>query len=417
MFTPNPTAAVTYLPYNKSWVAGAHEDILGKDVQLLASTDYDRSQMTNKNGEFDVTTRTTIHDPAMRNLALYASEHAPSIRMGQHRGITQSMADRALRGADYEAGASNLNHLVLIKLYNQLMGEQMKFFHLDEMFVDVPVERLQLRMPFRSNPAHAQVVPRRKEYDTTQVQYEEIELYLQKVVTSWEIVLEDKLRALIDPIMPQLQSNDFAMALHREREAIAALEQIGNHYTKNGTGAGRFTATSAPTDNNTARISNPNTFRGTGGESGHSKYDVMTEIQTAANQFMEEYHLPITHYACSANTAMALARNTRTDNNTIFNVEAYRTNGGVRPAPGLANSTMVISVLLPDNVLYATCKPQMALVKAEGPKITQTWEDHTRFVTQSATLDFHQYKCVHEDFPSDFERKFGMIIDLSTASG
>ena len=127
---------------------------------------------------------------------------------------------------------------------------------------------------------------------------------------------------------------------------------------------------------------------------------------------MAQNDVILTHFACSPRTAQEIAQNTWTEPNTIFNVEAYRTNGGVRPFPGLSDATMVISQVVPENVLYGASKPNNVLVKAEGPKITKTWEDNSRFTMQTATADFHQYKCAHEDLTMD--RKFGVIVDLQT---
>lgn len=394
------SAAVTYFPKLGGYMAGVHiEQPTGLNPPLIAST-VERQGLPDVFGNPTTDRQVGITHPGMMHVAQHVQENSMAV------------ANRALVAANYESNATNLNNLVLIKLYNKIMGDLHEFFFLDAMFMEHQAERLQLRVPFMGNPAFAKITGRRQEYDTTRVEYQDIELYLQKLVTSWEIPLEDKLRALIDPIVPQVKSNQYAIKYHREQEAADALGNIGNYYTKSATGSAKFTATTAPANNNDARISNPDTRSSS---SGHSEYDVVTEIQEAANDFMLEYNIPLTHYACHPTTAMHIARNTRTENNTIFNVEAYRTGGGVRSFPGLASSTMVMSLLLPQNMLYAVSMPAGPLIRAEGPKITQSWQNHDHFSEVSATLDFHQYKCVHEDFPSTFTRKFAVIIPLSTA--
>ncbi len=42
--------------------------------------------------------------------------------------------------------------------------------------------------------------------------------------------------------------------------------------------------------------------------------------------------------------------------------------------------------------------------------LLEAFEDSSRFTMQTATADFYQYKCAHEDLTMD--RKFGIIVDL-----
>lgn len=392
------STAVTYFPHLSRYVSGDHESV-PYNAPLLAKTDFTENKSTDK-VRLDAKTlkvNTTPLSAKIKKLASLIAKNKEKIMLGQ------------LSAVDFEAGRENLDHLILIRLYNQLMGEQYRWFHLDEMFNGINVDKLLLRMSFRDNPAVAQKVPRRKQYDTTKVEYDEISLALEKIVVSYDMPIEDPLRALIDPVLPLQQSNEYSMAYYRENEAKAALNQLKYHYRKDATGGAKFTPTRAPTDNNTQRISNPNTLAA---GNVHSDYKVVNEIQDMRNAFMEEFDAILTHFACSPRTAMQLAQNTWTEPNTIFNVEAYRTNGGVRPFPGLSDATMVISQVLDDSVLYAASKPNNVLIKAEGPKITKTWEDNSRWTMQTATADFHQYKCAHEDLT--FDRKFGVIVDLHT---
>ena len=141
---------------------------------------------------------------------------------------------------------------------------------------------------------------------------------------------------------------------------------------------------------------------------------MVNEVQQMRNDFMEEFDMILTHFACSPITAMEIAQNTWTEPNTIFNVEAYRTNGGIRPFPGMSDATMVIAQVVPQNVLYCTVKPTNVMTLGEGPKITRSWEDNSRFAQQTAMADFHQYKCAHEDIT--FDRKFAVIAEISSAS-
>ena len=388
------STSVTYMPQSQVYIEGNHES-MPYHPSLLA-----RTKITKPDGKLDASENKLVStplNPTIKRLASLIANSREQILTGQ------------LSAADFEAQRENLDHLILIRLYNQLMGEQFRWFHLDNMFNSINVDSLLLRMSFKDNPAAAQKVGRRQQYDTAKVEYDEIKFELEKVVVSYDVPIEDPLRALIDPVLPLQQSNDYSMAYFREKEALEGLQNLKYHYTKDATGAAKFTSTSAPTDNNTKRISNPDTL--TSGNV-HSNYKVVNQIQDMRNDFMEENDVILTHFACSPRTAQNLAQNTWTEPNTIFNVEAYRTNGGVRPFPGLSDATMVISQVVGENVLYAASKPNNVLVKAEGPKITKTWEDNSRFTMQTATADFHQYKCAHEDLT--MSRKFGVILDLNT---
>ena len=386
--------AVTYFPTTQAFYQGSHE--------VLPQNSYG-------NGALIASLRKTIKDKklSLKTTMLDKKYKQLSAVIRQNRG---NILSGALTAADFTSNRANLDSLILIRLFNQLMGEQKQWFHLDNMFNGMDVDKLLLRIPFKDNPAAAQLVPRREEYDTTLVKYDEIQLDLPKIVTSHDLPIEDPLRSLIDPLLPLQQSDAYAMNFFRENEALAALQKLGNHYTKNATKKARFTAATAPNDTATARVSNPDTLAP---GNVHSDHKMVNEIQNARTGFLEEYDVSLTHFAMSPKTAMAIAQNTWTENNTIFNVEAYRTEGGVRAFPGLADATAVISIVVPDNVIYAGSKPNNIFIKAEGPKITKSWDDPNHWTQQTALADFHQYKCAHEDL-SKITRKFGLIIDLQT---
>ncbi len=381
-------ADITYFPESGQYIRGYHEE-LPYSGQLLATT----SRKEDKEGKSSYSTN--IVDPGMQGLVGAIKENKDRIKL------------RQLTAADFEAYRPNLEPLTLIRLYNRILGEQEEWFHLDNMFNTIQLDKLLYRMPFRDNPAVAQEVARRERYDITAVKYDEINFDLPKIVTSYDIALEDPLRTMINPVDPLNKSDKYAMAHYREMEALAALQQIGAHYHRDETGSARFSSTTAPNDDD-GKIADPSAL---GASATHSTNKPVNQIQLALNGFIEEFDMHITHIAVSPATVMELAQNTWTAPNTIFNVEAYRTQGGTRPFPGLSGVTAVISQVVPDKTLYAACKPNNLLVKAEGPKIMKTWEDHTRFTTQWVTADFHQYKCAHSDLSLD--RKFGMTMTLA----
>ena len=387
------STAVTWLPTRGSYISGYHEQAPHIST-LLASAHLDG---TGK----DAKLKTILHNPQIKSLAASINNNRTKIYGGQ------------LSAADFEANRANLDSLILIRLYNQIMGEQEKWFHLDDMFNNMNVDGLLYRVPFKDAPAAAQDVPRRGEYDTSKVNFDEINLDLHKIVVSHDMPIEDPLRALINPLTPLQSTDEYSMAYHREREALAALQQLKYFYKKDAKGEERFTTTDESTidNDNTARVANPNSISA---NATHSTYKMVNEMQDMRNAFMAQYDIILTHFAMSPRTAMNIAQNTWTEPNTIFNVEAYRTSGGSRPFPGLSGATAVISQIVPDNVIYAGSKPNNIFIKAEGPKITKTWEDNNHWTTQTATADFHQYKCAHEDL--SITRKFGIIIPLSSTA-
>ena len=215
---------------------------------------------------------------------------------------------------------------------------------------------------------------------------------------------------MIDPTIGLGQTAEFSMAYYREQEALDGLQKLKYYYKKDAPDGEKFDSLVEPGNTNAARISNLNKLD-VGGV--HSKYFPANEIQYATNDFMKENDIIVTHGIASPKTAMLLAQNTWTENNTIFNVGAYRTGGGVRPFPGMDDMVMIIARLVPDNVIYMISKPQNVMIKAEGPKITETWHDNNKHRDQTQTLDFHQYKCAVEDF-SKIDRRFGFIMPIST---
>lgn len=397
--------SVTYMPGSKMYIDGYHQDMPSRP-RVLATTELveTKTPIEGTDGQYHDSAWKAVStpvDPQLYAVARQIAAQKTRIRTGQ------------LTAADIRIGGAELDPLVLVRLHDQLMGEQMKWFHLDAMFTSFNLNQLVYRMSFKDNVAAAQEVPERAEYDITKVAYDDIDFRLTKLVTAYDITIEDTLRATLDPVAPLKQSNDYAMAFQRERRALAALKRIGNHYKKDATTVKTRFEGGKPTDDNVTRISNPGTLEGTG--KYHSEFKVANELQIMKNQFMEAYDMLLTHAACSPNTAMAIAQNTWTEENTLNKVSAFRTSGGVRAFPGLSDTTMVVSQIVPDNVLYFTCKPSGILVKAEGPKISKAWEDNNKYTQMASQLDFNQYKCAHEDI-TNIKRRFGVIVDLSTAT-
>ena len=407
--------AVTYMPTTAAYYEG-HVEAMRPGLHALATVDSPTHPMGDAAStlyasannaypeSFSGPTDPRLAPAGRRALAtslLDPETYAFAEQIGLHK---RHILENALTAADVDTGRDNLDHLILIRLYNQLMGDQMRWFWLDNMFNEMSMDKLLMRMSFKDNPAMVQEVPPRTQYNITKVKYDEIEFNLTKKVTSWDIALEDPLRALISPTMPLEQSVQWSMAYYRETEGLDALKKLKYHYTK--AGNNHFDGVAAPADDNklgTLQIPAAANF--------HNASRPVDDLQIARNQFMEEYDNMLTHFAVSPKSAMRIAQNTWTDSNTIFNVQAYRTNGGVRPFPGLSDAIMVISQLVPDTQMYAISKPMNIMVKAEGPKISKTWDDPSRFTMQTATLDFHQYKCAAEDL-TKLDRRFGCIFDL-----
>ena len=238
--------------------------------------------------------------------------------MAEQIGLNKrAILERTLTAADVEGGRDNLDHLILIRLYNQLMGDQMRWFWLDNMFNEMVVDKLLMRMSFRDNPSVVQEVPPRQPYDITKVTYDEIKFDLTKKVTSWDIAMEDPMRALISPTIPLEQSNQYAMAHYREREAVDALKQLKYHYNKGAAKGAKFDSEGVSSDANAidsvARIDgeqHPNQI--------HSPNYPVDTLQEARNEFMEENDAMLTHFAVSPTVARRFAQNSWTEPNTCL---------------------------------------------------------------------------------------------------
>ena len=354
-------------------------------------------------------------DSAYREIATPTNTRLYSRQLAALTASLRANRERILAGqlsaATYVEGKDNLDHLILVKLHQQLQGALQRWFYLDEMFTSMPMDKLTMRISFKDDPAAAQRIPRRQQFNIARVAYDEIVFNLEKLVVAYDMPIEDPMRALINPVQPLQQANEYANKYARENDAFEALKELKYYYKKDAAAGEEFDAEAPVNNTNAEAISNPNTI-GAGGV--HSLYKSVNEIQTARTKFMKINDCILTHAACSPKTAMEIAQNTWTAPNTIFNVEAYRTAGGVRPFPGLSDATMVISAIVDDDRLYWSSKPSLPLVLGEGPKITQKWTDHSRWTEATAGADFYQYKCAHEDL-SDIERKFGCIMQVSSA--
>ena len=181
--------AVTYWPHKGVYVKGQAKKWTDGSMQLVASARPRRPRLDMYGRQV---TRARVD---MRMLDASMRHSAALVAANRERLMTSPLS-----AADYIANKDNLDHLILVRLYNKLMGDQQKWFYLDEMFTTIQMDKLTLRMPFRDNPAAAQFVGRHERYDITEVAYDEVVFNLRKLVTSYSVPIEDPLRAMISPI-------------------------------------------------------------------------------------------------------------------------------------------------------------------------------------------------------------------------
>lgn len=401
-------AETTYFPHSGLIAAGRHEE-LGPFVPIIGTmtaAQRNPSLLDVAHRDYQTPTSTKLYSQQLAALTAALHANRDKIMAGQ-------INMNSLTGAAFVEGKSNLDHLILVKLHQQLQGALQRWFYLDEMFTSMPMDKLTMRISFKDNPAAAQKIPRRQEYNIARVAYDEILFNLEKLVVAYDMPIEDPMRALINPVQPLKDANEYANKYARELDALEALKELKYVYKKDAAAGEKFDSDelSDVQNTNAEAISNPTTI-GAGGI--HSAFKTVNEIQTARTEFLTENDNILTHAACSPKTAMEIAQNTWTGPNTIFNVEAYRTAGGVRPFPGLSDATMVISAICPNDILYWSSKPSLPLVLGEGPKMTQSWNDYDRWTDKTASADFYQYKCAHEDL-NEITRKFGCIMKISSA--
>lgn len=199
---------------------------------------------------------------------------------------------------------------------------------------------------------------------------------------------------------PAELSEDYARALFCRREQLArgALEQLKYHYQKDAQSpTAKFRRATAPTDNGVQRISNP------APGDGSRNTGMLDEIAYCSHEFFDAFGYPLTRFACSLSTALKIARNSFEGCDPV--VKAYKTDG-ILEFPGTSGYTMVVSNTCHNDVLYAI-SDRYALLKAEGPKIIT---QHRSGILD--VLDFNQYRCAHQNLPTD--RLLGCVIDLQT---
>ena len=399
--------AHTYFPKAGAFVSGEREQYT-PGMQMLAASRQQEPTRDPKTGE-------VAEIGGWKTNALSASlmsgvrvAKAIKAKLGQSPGMLAA-ADVNLPENDF------LLPLIQVRLHQQIMGQMQKWFHLDNAFTKMQVDQLYYRMPFQDNPAAAQIVGPREQYDVNKVKYYEAFFELKKAVNSYDIAWEDKLRATID-FEPSLKSNlDFSIDYLREIEAANTIVKLGGFSSRTDTSgsggkmlynhdSGTFVANNGASSVANTRI-NPDAIDSGGVHSDEKTVDL---IQEACNKFTEENDMFIDTCVGHPKAMMKIAGNTWTETNTIFNVEAFRTNGGVRQFPGLTGVQFVASLAMPNDRLFFFSKNQNVMVQAEGPKQYKSWDDPTRFRRIDAQADFFQYKYMLEDTkPSDLTRIWG----------
>jgi len=399
--------AHTYFPKAGVFVAGEH-DAYVPGMPILARSVQGKPEM-DKDGN-------VAKPGAWRTSNLSASLKKAATVIASLKHQYAQMGPGVLAAADEELLGDFLSPLIQIRLHQQIMGEMQKWFHLDAAYVPIDVDQLLYRMPFQDNPAAAQRVPARQQYDISKVNYYEAFLELSKVVNAYDIAWEDKLRATID-FEPTLLANlDFSMDYIREVDAAKEIQKLENNVA----GIGSKTFWNAGTSGTKGFVAKGDAGSltpakiGTGVHSSQKSVDI---VMDSMNEFTKTSDMHIDTAVCHPRTGMKIAANTWTENNTIFNVEAYRTNGGVRPFPGIPHVSMVMSLQMPEDVLYLYTKRSNVMVLARGPQSMKMWDDPTRFRKVHAKAQFYTYKYMLDglktpDGQQTLKRRFGYCIKV-----
>ena len=330
--------------------------------------------------------------------------------IGNHR---QEISRHLLNAADINAGDSTgLDSLKLVKLFEELQGEQANYFVLREAFAQYELTRLELRIPFQSSPKAAQKLGPREKYSDTEIVYADFLASAEKLVSGHSLPIETTLQALISP-KPSLERNNAWSIMHQIEEDLANACVFPNYYRKDGTGTDAFTRTTSTTDDSTNRISKPDT----NSSDVHSENRTVDELQQFRNRFLTTYENYPDIFILNPNTLMAIASNTWTNNNTLFRVdsEGARIATGVIPFPGLVGCTAVVSPFISEGIIHATSSISNPLSFGIGPELLTSWQDediqaekytHTQFyavLNGQKTLDDKKIK-----------RKFGINLELET---
>ena len=111
--------------------------------------------------------------------------------IGKHR---QEISRHLLTAADINAGDSTgLDSLKLVKLFEELQGDQANYFVLRSAFAQYELTRLELRIPFQSSPKAAQKLGPREKYNDTEIVYADFLTSAEKLVSGHSLPIETKL--------------------------------------------------------------------------------------------------------------------------------------------------------------------------------------------------------------------------------
>ena len=126
--------ATTYMPTTAAYYEG-HVEEMRPGMHALATVDNPRYPMG--------TPTSTLQASAMQAFPGISSPTDPraappvglrtslldpkTYAMAEHIGLNKrAILENTLTAAEYDTGRDNLDHLILIRLYNQLMGDQMR---------------------------------------------------------------------------------------------------------------------------------------------------------------------------------------------------------------------------------------------------------------------------------------------------
>lgn len=387
---------ITYFPHAGVYVSGK-QDTLTANSHILARLEINEPDQLNASSDGYPTFKTYVVDPSIQRAAALTAQIKEERR---RTGL--------LTGADETVLGDPLAPLIHIRLHQDILGKQRRHFHLDSAAVKMTVDDIYYRMSFQDNPEASQFVPPRGEYDVNKIEYYESQLKLDKLVTGRDVAWEDKLRVLLDFIQTQRDNMKWSAAYKREKSAAKALTDI----TATGKTWGNTTGFTNTKPSDAGHKLMPGKYAA---NATHATQKTANIIQDQVNIFTKTHDLYIDTMICHPKFGMALATNSWTRNNTIFNVEAYRTSGGVRTAPGLDDITMVSSMHVPEDVVYFIAKDEKPFILAQGPTQMKSWDEPKRFTEVEAAAEFFQYKWMPKDFQSKTDRiwGFGMVVDYS----
>ena len=299
------------------------------------------------------------------------------------------------------ANDSNLEHLQVIRLHEEIMGRPEQPFFLEQSSTVRNTEMLESRETFRA--VNSSVVSRKgrlEEAKEGRIQYDEIRYDVTKLAGKTLTPIEDKLRTIKDPEKIDLENLDFDFALARNDE----LKEVIKKGITKGASGGAVTA-----------LGNILTV----GTKFHSEANIANAISAAIRTFRTRNRLPIDTVVMDVTSYDLYTSNTWTGAKAgPNNIEPkHLPNGGILELSAFPGVNVIVEPELEDDKKMYFINKAHALRTAQGPLLYRRYYDENKHAESVSVLDFVQFLSVDAeiDHSKIGDRYFSFLANYTTS--